>query len=116
MLGFSPRSLCLGGSHRTRRIQRKADRAFRGLKSGREYDIPGLLRGGHTACILVERVEKPTDNRPARPLCYPKWLTLIPRCDRPGVGPGALRRTPPPLGATTKTRPRSPPGATLKDR
>ena len=29
-----------------------------------------MLQGGHAACILVERVEKPTDNGPARLLCY----------------------------------------------
>ena len=60
MLEFSPRSLCLGGGHRT--IQRNADQAFHGPKSGRQYDIVGVLQGGHAACILVERVEKATDN------------------------------------------------------
>jgi hypothetical protein len=30
---------------------------------------PQVLRGGHAACILVERVEKPTDNGSARLLC-----------------------------------------------
>src|SRR5712664_1228322 len=49
----------------------------------------------------VERVEKATDNRSARSLCYRKWLTLIPKSDRPVVGPGALRHTPPALGPTT---------------
>ena len=47
MLEFSPLGLCLGSGYRT--IQRKADRAFRGLKSGRQYDIPGVLQGGHAA-------------------------------------------------------------------
>jgi hypothetical protein len=50
------------------------------------------LRGGHAACILVERVEKATDNRPARSLCYPKWLTLILRCDRPSLAPAHYAR------------------------
>ncbi len=31
----------------------------------------GVLQGGHTACVPVERLEKLIDNRPARSLCYP---------------------------------------------
>jgi len=35
------------------------------------FEIAGrVLPGRHAACILVEHVEKPTDNRPARLLCY----------------------------------------------
>jgi len=66
MLEFSPRSLYLGGGHRT--IQRNADQAFHGPKSGRQYDIVGVLQGGHAACILVERVEKATDNKTSHQL------------------------------------------------
>jgi hypothetical protein len=85
---------------RTRKARRKADQAFRGPKSGRLSERCRLLQGGHDACILVERVEKATDNRSARSLCYPIWLTLILRCDRPVVGPSALRYAPRALGPT----------------
>ena len=74
-----------------------------------------VLQAGHAACIPGERVEKPTDNRPARSLCCRKWLMLIPKSFRPVVGPGALRHTPPALGPTTITRPRSLQGTTSKD-
>src|SRR6266849_9630287 len=54
-----------------------------------------VLQGGHAACILVERVEKPTDNRPARLFLLPRGRCRFSRSDRPGVGPGAFPHTPP---------------------
>ena len=54
-----------------------------------------MLQGGHASWIVVERVEKPTDNRLARSFCHPTWLMLILQCDRPVVGPGAFPHTPP---------------------
>src|SRR5262249_42585730 len=63
-----------------------------------------VLQGGHASWIVVERVEKPTDNRPARSFCHPTWLMLILQCDRPVVGPGAFPHTPPAPGpAATST-------------
>src|SRR5260370_11481617 len=60
-----------------------------------------LLQGRHAACILVECVGKATDNRAAWSSCYPEWLTLILRCDRPVVGPGAFPAPLPALGLST---------------
>src|SRR5712671_6870766 len=48
--------------NRTRKTQRRGHQAFRGPKNGRRYDLAGVLQAGHAACILVERVEKATDN------------------------------------------------------
>jgi len=73
-----------------------------------------VLQGGHAACILVERVEKATDNRPARSLCYRKWLMLIPKSFRPVVGPGALRHTPSRAGANDDNETSVPPGGNLE--
>ncbi len=57
-----------------------ADAVGRGDRKGRPWVAPTagicvgddgrVLQRGHAACILVKRVEKPTDNRPARLLCY----------------------------------------------
>jgi hypothetical protein len=33
------------------------------------HDPAKVLQGGHAACIVAERVEKPTDNRPVQLLC-----------------------------------------------
>ncbi len=60
-----------------------------------------MLQSGHAACILVERVEKTTDDRPARPLCYPKWLTLILWRVRPSLAPAYFPTPLPALGPTT---------------
>src|SRR5260370_2917477 len=57
-----------------------------------------------TRNFFVKRVEKTTDDRPARSPCYPKWLTLILRCDRPVVGPGAVPTPLPALGLTAICR------------
>src|SRR6266851_2046651 len=50
------------------------------------------------------RTRREADRQQTRTVafCYPsRWLTLIPRCDRPVVGPSALRRTPPALWPMT---------------
>jgi hypothetical protein len=41
--------------------QRKTHQAFRGPKNGQQHEPVEVLQSGH-ACIVVERVEKPTDN------------------------------------------------------
>ena len=55
-----------------------------------------MLLDGHAAAIVTDGVEKPTDNRSARALCYPKRPTLILR-------KRAARRWPrrPPIAAGT---------------
>jgi len=53
-----------------------------------------VLHGGHAAWIIIKSVDKPTDNRPARPFCYPQWLICFSRSNQPIVGPGAFPHTP----------------------
>jgi len=55
-----------------------------------------VLPGGHAACILVERVEKPTDKRPAQSFYYPKWLNVILRKRSARRWPPAHFPIPPP--------------------
>src|SRR6266851_7604127 len=60
-----------------------------------DLEIDGrVLPGRHAACILVERVEKPTDNRPARLLCY-RAADDSRRSDQPRVGPRRISQYPP---------------------
>ncbi len=58
-----------------------------------------MLLGGHAACILLERVEKPTDNKPRG-----RFVTVA-DADSPGaIGPSLARRvphSPPALGPMT---------------
>ena len=94
-----------------------------------DLEIDGrVLPGRHAACILVERVEKPTDNRPARLLSYraaddspeaisPRWPRRIsqhpPRAWARGYFDGL---TGPVLraGPDVETRPHSPSGGYAK--
>jgi hypothetical protein len=87
------------------------------------------LPGRHAACILVGRVEKPTDNRPARLLCY-RAADDSRRSDQPRVGPRRISLHPPrawargyfdvvtgPVlraGPDVDTRPHSPSGGNAK--
>src|SRR5216684_5421917 len=90
-----------------------------------DLEIGGeVLPGRHAACILVERVEKPTDNRPARLLCY-RAADDSRRSDQPRVGPRRISQYPPrawargyfdethrsraEAGPDVETRPQSPP-------
>jgi len=60
---------------RTQEIRHGGDQAFRGRKSGHQNECISLLQRGHTRCILVERVDNPTDNNStttARSLCDPE--------------------------------------------
>ncbi len=54
-----------------------------------------VSQGGHAASILVERVEKPTDNRPAPSLCYRVADADSPEAIGPALAPGAFPNTPP---------------------
>src|SRR6266446_1722355 len=85
-----------------------------GRNHGRAIERRRVLQAGHAARILVEGVEKATDNRPARSLCYPKVAdAMIPRCDRPVVGPSAFPHGPPRAGANDYFDER--PGPVLRD-
>jgi hypothetical protein len=59
----------------TARSFRATRRCCRCARSG--HGPCRVLRDGHAARILVERVEKPTDKRPTQRFCYSKWLILI---------------------------------------
>jgi hypothetical protein len=64
-----------------------------------------VLPARHAACILVERVEKPTDNRPARLLCY-RAADDSAEAISPALGPGAFPYTlhaPGPAATSTKS-------------
>ena len=65
---------------------------------GRLSRNQGSKTGPNAQFFFVRRVEKTTDDRPARSPCYPKWLTLILRCNRPVVGPAQSRRPSPRWG------------------
>src|SRR5260370_30949470 len=83
-----------------------------------------VLRGGHAACILVEGVEKPTDNGSASLLCCraadadspktisPRWRRRTSPHPSVRLGPRLLRRKyPGPLlmaGPNAETTPQSP--------
>src|SRR5260370_7648600 len=81
---------------RTRKIRHGGDQAFRGRKSGHQNEYVSVLQGGHTRCILFERVENPTDTKPPRSLCnpLPAAASLL---DRPSLPPAP--QPPSPLSA-----------------
>ncbi len=66
-----------------------------GRNHGRAIECRRVLQGEHAACILVERVEKPTDNRPARLLCYRAADADSPETIGPLLAPAHFP-TPPP--------------------
>jgi hypothetical protein len=89
-----------------------------------DYGPCRVLQSGHAACILVKRVEKPTDNESASLLCCrvadadspetisPRWPRRTSPHPSVRLGPRLLRRKyPVPLlraGPDTETRPQSP--------
>jgi len=54
-----------------------------------------VLRGGHAACIFLERVEKPTDKRAGTAVLLLQVADADCPCERPVVGPSAFPHTPP---------------------
>ena len=60
------------------------------LRSGLKIcpETKRVLHGGHAACLVVEGVEKPTDNGRRRRFITAR-LTLLSGSNRPVVGPGA---------------------------
>jgi hypothetical protein len=53
-----------------------------------------VLPGGHAACIVIERVENPTDNRPARLLCCRVAdADSLKEAIGPALAPGAFPNT-----------------------
>ena len=69
------------------------------IRAHAHFAAVAVLHGGHAAGILVERVENPTDKRPASSLCYGVADPASPEANRPVVGPGAFPHTPPRAGA-----------------
>jgi hypothetical protein len=65
------------------------------LGEGQLRDDGRVLLGGHAAYILVESVEKPTDNRSTSLLCWRVADVDSPGTFGPGVAPGAFPHTPP---------------------
>jgi hypothetical protein len=62
-------------------------------KNGRRYEPMEVLQDGHDACILVERVEWPTDNTSAG-----RFVGSRLDANSPGDRPVPLRHTPSALG------------------